>query len=87
MNLDAGYCPTCYRREGPAHMFGLYYWYCLRHRYRWTTPAKFRETRPEALQAVRLICQKTTLILHARTQLGLTRPSGLDDAHTRGGTP
>jgi hypothetical protein len=84
MSLDdhIGVCPECFCREGPVHAFGLLYHYCLRHRYRWTTPARFRQTDLAALAAVRQICQKTTLIIYARhpDQLGLTRPSAKTDA-------
>ena len=74
---DTGYCPTCFTRSGPLHSYGLLYFYCLKHRFRWTVGAKFRETDPAALAAVRRICEKTVLIVYARhpNQLGLHVPS------------
>ena len=81
-----GYCPTCFERQGPLHSYGLLYHYCITptHAYRWTTPAQWRQTDPAALEAVRKICQKTTLILYARMQQpqGLTPAAGQVDGTT-----
>lgn len=68
MNHEGSYCPTCYKRDGPLHAFGLLYWWCMTHRYRWTTAARFRELDPAALHAVRAVCQKTTLVVHSSPQ-------------------
>lgn len=63
----AGYCPTCFERQGPLQAHGLLYFWCMRHHVRWTTPARARASTAEDLTAVRDICQRTVLTLYARS--------------------
>lgn len=69
MSLDdkAGWCPWCFRREGPLQAHGLKYFWCANHRIRWTTPARERAGPAEDLVAVRLICQRMVPIAYARS--------------------
>ena len=63
----AGFCPTCFQREGPLKAHGLLYWYCGEHHVHWTTPARERGSSPEEFIRVQELCQKTVRIVHAKT--------------------